>query len=396
MKPGGAIPVIMYHSVGRPLELWRWSFLTVPAKIFEDHLKHLVRLGYQSITLNQLYDHVAGIKTAPEQSVVFTFDDGYLDNWTYAAPLLKKYGFCGHVFVNPEFVDPRDIIRPNLEEVWSGKLPENKLPVRGFMSWPELKSLNDSGVLSVQSHAMTHTWYPCGPEIADFHHPGDSHYWLEWNEFPDQKPFYLDHLDRNMVPWGTPVYVNAKSLECRRYFPDRNESVHLAEFVSKNGGAGFFEKPGWREKLLRVSANFRVKNPPSQTFEDNRARLGRVRYELTESKRLISTRLNCDVSFLCWPGGGYNDESFAMGTEIYRSVTLSSRDRSQVRNRQGDFPVHVKRVGPPYLGNEPEVRYLGGRYLRHFLDEYRLIKHARKKRRTLKAFYMARKSLLKF
>ena len=44
-------------------------------------------------------------KNIPEKSIVLTFDDGYADIWIYAYPLLKKYGMCGTVFINPDFVD---------------------------------------------------------------------------------------------------------------------------------------------------------------------------------------------------------------------------------------------------------------------------------------------------
>jgi hypothetical protein len=35
----------------------------------------------------------------PRKSIVITFDDGYLDNWVYAHPILQKYGMHAVVFV---------------------------------------------------------------------------------------------------------------------------------------------------------------------------------------------------------------------------------------------------------------------------------------------------------
>ena len=33
-----------------------------------------------------------------------TFDDGYLDNYTHAYPILKKYNFIANIFLVTDFV----------------------------------------------------------------------------------------------------------------------------------------------------------------------------------------------------------------------------------------------------------------------------------------------------
>jgi len=156
---GPAIPVLMYHSVGRVLRDWAWPELTVPWRVFESHLRALRRAGYRTADLYEFHAHTTGEEILPEKSVVLTFDDGYVDNWTYVAPLLKRYGFKGTVLVTPEFVDQAEELRPTLDDVWEGRLNEEALDVNGFMSWAELRHVAESGVLSVQCHAMTHTWY---------------------------------------------------------------------------------------------------------------------------------------------------------------------------------------------------------------------------------------------
>ena len=57
---------------------------------------------------------IAGsLNDATGKDIVLTFDDGYLDNWVFAYPLLEKYNLRGTIFVNPEFVDPSLEIRAN-------------------------------------------------------------------------------------------------------------------------------------------------------------------------------------------------------------------------------------------------------------------------------------------
>ena len=74
------------------------------------------------------------------------------------------------------------------------------------MSWNELKIANDKKILSVQSHAMTHTCYPNDSNVIDYHHPNDGYYWLDWNYHKEYKPYYLEKPQESNLPWGVPIY----------------------------------------------------------------------------------------------------------------------------------------------------------------------------------------------
>lgn len=390
MKGNQAVPVLMYHSVGKTIHAWNWSFLTVPYACFESHLKWLLRSGYNTVDLHELYNHVSGNSILPSRSVVITFDDGYVDNWTYVAPLLARYGLKATVFVNPEFIDPRDIIRPSLNDLWKGRAKEDDLEVRGFMSWSELKQISDSGVFSVQSHLMSHTWYPISDEVVDFHHPGDAYYWLDWNARPEEKPFYLLNLGASKVQYGTPVYKHAKSMEVTRFFPDEKEALYLTKYVASNGWSDFFFKQDWRDELHAKLTEFRTNYDARGRKETAEERLRRLNYEMTESKRLIEEHIDTEVDFLAWPGGGYDDKTMSIAQKTYKSVTLSSNDRSQVLNSPGGDPTKVKRVGVPQITYKGNLFYPGGRYLVRFLDEYRGIPLARKMRQMIKLVHLLR------
>lgn len=374
----------MYHTVGRPIPDWAWSFLTVPYKIFESHLQWLVKIGYQTVDLYDLHAHVSGVKQLPKRSVVLTFDDGYLDNWGYVAPLLSKYGLKGTVFVNPEFVDPRNIIRPTIKDVWSGKLQDEDIPVRGFMSWPELKILADSGPLSIQSHAMSHTWYPSGNKIIDFHHPGDGVYWLDWNKYPEEKPCYLKDIGNSNVAFGTPIYAHDKSLAVHKFIPPSNEVSKLTEYVEQKGGILFFDQPDWKEKLFKISREVRQTTEKQGEFESEQEQEFRYNYELTESKKILEERLGKPMDFLCWPGGGYNQQSQEMALKIYSAVTLSSADKNPARNRVGEDSRFIRRTGVPCIELKGSVIYPEGLYFVKFMEEYIGERWARKQRQILK------------
>jgi hypothetical protein len=250
----------MYHSVGVPNPNWIWHFLTIHYMVFENHLRTLKRKNFSSIYLSQLYDYMTTGKSIPPDSVVFTFDDGYLDNWVYAYPLIKKYGFKGTIFVNPEFVDPTEDYRANLEDVWNGKVGEEHLKPHGFLSWRGLKEMEKSGVMDIQSHGMTHTWYFTGPEIIDFRHPRDPYVWMNWNKDTDRKHKYLSENQDDLVELGTPVYKHEKSLEAKRYFPDESLNEILIDYVKDNGSKAFFENRSWQKQLFLVVEDYKRKN----------------------------------------------------------------------------------------------------------------------------------------
>ncbi len=382
------IPIIMYHSAGRIIHDWIWSYLTVPYAIFENHLAWLQKTGYRTCTLDELYDHVSGARPLLGKNVVLTFDDGYLDNWTYVTPLLKKYNFNATVFVNPDFVDPRSIVRSTLEDVWNGGIKEADLEVRGFCSWQELNLMSLSGCFQVQSHLMTHTWYPVSEEVEDFHYPGDNRYWMDWNAYPLEKPFYLINPAKSKVPYGTPVYKHSKSMMAERYYADENESLHLVNNVQKNGGLDFFMRKDWKDLLLSEVEGYR-KNKGLKGFMENESqRYERLKSEIIDSKEIIEQKTGNKVNYLAWPGGGYTKKAMDLAKEVYKSVTLSSRDETVINNKPGGNPSLIRRVGVPNIEKKGKVFYPSGRYLIQFLDEYRGIRYARRKRQLIKMSYL--------
>lgn len=89
------IPVLMYHRVN-PIVIDR---NTVHIDNFKEQLEYLSRCGYQTISLAQYQEYLDGQGTMPFKPVILTFDDGYVDNYIYVLPLLKKYNMKGTVFV---------------------------------------------------------------------------------------------------------------------------------------------------------------------------------------------------------------------------------------------------------------------------------------------------------
>ena len=59
---------------------------------FAAELAYLRTHGYHAVTLGAVYDCWTQGRRLPTRPVVLSFDDGYLDQYRYAAPLLRSYG----------------------------------------------------------------------------------------------------------------------------------------------------------------------------------------------------------------------------------------------------------------------------------------------------------------
>ena len=96
------IPVLCYHHLLAEAEMTtaqKANPAIVSAEKFERDLAYLKSKEVTTLTMAQLQAHLEGRWTAPENSVVITFDDGYKSGYRYAYPLLKKYGFTASMFV---------------------------------------------------------------------------------------------------------------------------------------------------------------------------------------------------------------------------------------------------------------------------------------------------------
>lgn len=361
----------------------------MPVEIFIDHIDTLHRRGYRALTLYELYEYVLSGRAVPERSVVLTLDDGYLDNWVYAFPVLKKYGFKATIFASPEFVDPLPHCRPTLEDVWNGRVERQHLTSFGFLSWEEMRSMQQSGLIDIQSHCMTHTWHFSSCDIVDFRHPRDQYIWMDWNEDTGNKHRYLN-VDYTPPPMhGAPVYHYCKALEGKRFIPPGQLKDFLQEYVQRAGGLEFFNQPHWKSILYQEAKAFTRRYRLDQRLETDDEFEARLNYEILHSKTIIERMLDKPVDFLCWPGGGICDRAMNFASQVYKSVTLPSRLRIQKYNMHGESPSFFKRIGAPHLNTTP-ISYLEGDYLHHLLREFQGSVLHRRLRQFHKGFNLAK------
>jgi len=89
------IPVLMYHRIWPNLQ----DRITQTPEQLEEQLVYLKREGYHSLSLKEYLDFCNGKSKKAGRYVLLTFDDGYVNNLTYAYPLLRKHGFKAVFFI---------------------------------------------------------------------------------------------------------------------------------------------------------------------------------------------------------------------------------------------------------------------------------------------------------
>lgn len=128
---GTKILVLNYHKVDN-MDI----SLSVLPKDFDRQMKYLKDNNFHTITPQEMYAALTEGAELPENPVVITFDDGYYDNYKYAYPILKKYGFKGTIFVVTSFLDRGQ---------------------QGYITWGQAQEMESSGVINIESHTVTHS-----------------------------------------------------------------------------------------------------------------------------------------------------------------------------------------------------------------------------------------------
>lgn len=99
LEPG--VVILMYHRIADVSEYN--TPLAVAPENFERHMEYL-RNKCHPIHLLELVDAIKNNRL-PKRGVVVTFDDGYVDNYLQAYPVLERYSVPATVFVGSAAID---------------------------------------------------------------------------------------------------------------------------------------------------------------------------------------------------------------------------------------------------------------------------------------------------
>ncbi|WP_460891926.1 polysaccharide deacetylase family protein [Rufibacter soli] len=108
---GGQGHILMFHSVVPQDNRLRISnnFLEVSPGHLEKVILFFIRHGFDVLSLDQMH-HRLSSQNSNGKFVVFTFDDGYLDNLEYGYPVFKKYNVPFAIYITTNFPDKKATI----------------------------------------------------------------------------------------------------------------------------------------------------------------------------------------------------------------------------------------------------------------------------------------------
>lgn len=122
------IPVLYYHSVDENAA----NEVTITPEKLQEQLDYINDNNYVTITMTELYDHIENNKPIPEKSILITFDDGYMNNYTEAFPMLKELNMTATIFC-----------------------VGNSLDGSYYLSEEAIKEMSDYGI-DIESHTVNH------------------------------------------------------------------------------------------------------------------------------------------------------------------------------------------------------------------------------------------------
>ncbi|MCE1252867.1 MAG: polysaccharide deacetylase family protein [Anaerolineae bacterium] len=133
-------PILLYHHVSEDnSDNIRYTITTGQ---FKEQLDTLKNLGYTSIPLSRLIDVIHNGGSLPLRPVVITFDDGAIDGYEVAYPMMKSMGMSGVMY-----------------------LVANRLEAKGFISAAQMQEMAADG-WEVGSHSMTHVSLSNAPSLS--------------------------------------------------------------------------------------------------------------------------------------------------------------------------------------------------------------------------------------
>ena len=130
------VPILTYHYIGNnphpgkdPLR----DNLSVTPDKFDSQMRYLSQAGYNTITFDMLYSALKGRGSLPPKPILLTFDDGYIDFYVNAFPILRQYNLKATSF-----------------------LPTGKVGTSYYLHWDQIKEMDATGLISFEAHSLDH------------------------------------------------------------------------------------------------------------------------------------------------------------------------------------------------------------------------------------------------
>ncbi|WP_052249041.1 polysaccharide deacetylase family protein [Leisingera sp. ANG-Vp] len=294
-RPGG-VPCLTWHSVSADASWLPWASETsVRPETLDRQLALLRQMGCTAMDSATFIRRRRAGDPVPAGTVLLHFDDGYLDNWVAAAPILRRHGMCATLFVSLEFAAPERPAPQSLDDTpWPSRWD-------GYLSWGEIRALDQPGpdkVFDVQPHGINHIRVPVGPHAVGRLTRGNwkRHAWMQWAAMRGSKHDWYRAEKPPAVPAGTAIPESDAALAAPAFTGGRFESE--AEYAARVGA-----------ELARCRTEFK-------------ARLGKV------------------PDLFCWP----QNRTSGLARRIAAEEGYLASTAGNGSNREGEDPAVISRV----------------------------------------------------
>jgi peptidoglycan/xylan/chitin deacetylase (PgdA/CDA1 family) len=291
MRRAGAVPIIVYHSVSPAADWLPWADnISVRPETFRLHMEILREDGWTVLATRELVAARRAGRGLPERSVVIHFDDGYLDNFQIAAPILRAAGFPATFFVSADFIEPGAAVRACPSE--------GGLPGPGYMTAAEMRLLDADPLFEIAAHGLDHARIPVSPRVVARLEPlgWRRHVASVWALQPGSKARWFEAETPAPLAFGDPVRESDSAL-CGRW---------------------------WREDGIESEAE----------------RDARVNASLLAARARFEDVLGRPVDLLCWPFDRWTEAARASA----RAAGFLTVTGGRGENLPGDDPDLLSRV----------------------------------------------------
>jgi O-antigen biosynthesis protein len=136
------VPIVVYHSISVEQRGELGPYSLSPA-LFEAHMAFLAEDGYTTYSISELVEAMRAGSPLPPKAVAVTFDDGFGDFRSEAAPVLRRHGIEATLYVTSGHVGTRSS--------WLSRAVDR----RPVLDRAELDEMAHAGV-ELGAHSVTH------------------------------------------------------------------------------------------------------------------------------------------------------------------------------------------------------------------------------------------------
>lgn len=305
------LTVVMYHYV-RDLKHSRYSSIKgLDVALFKEQVAFLKK-HYSFVTVEEVIAATQGIHKLPSHPVLLTFDDAYIDHFTYVFPILKNEGVQGAFYAPVKAIIQHKVLDVNKIHFILASTPEEKI----------------SSLLK---------------EIALLLDKYREVYHLESFEFYYKKLAQLDRFDTTEV-----IFVK-RLLQVELVEELRN--IITTELFEKIVGVeeGTFSRELYMSEdqmKCMVSAGMHIGSHGYDHYWLGSLPKEKQEVEIKESLKFIEN-IGGDIKHwtICYPYGNYNDDTITLLKENHCALGFTTEVKlADINNQMGDNVFKIPRL----------------------------------------------------